>query len=244
MLISNRLKNLIMLYCLGLLMAACTIIFIIDGKNSNNDPDNIEDIPVTQAIADNDITPEPDPVVSTAPSVPTPTPLVLVGATECWKQFADELNFDWSPVSDKSSVLFRKPQSSGEKITGHITGSDGRTVTVKLENCLYTEFYATSLERRAMDHYYNDAPPVGAVADDDGDLVSTLDPNNVSSDIFGDPLRKLSSMTLKESDGSYSVTLSLKFDQEYSYTLYETESFFLIVLDKVANDTNDTEINE
>ena len=230
-----------MLYCLGLLVIACTVIFIVDGKNST--PETPNDNPVTQVVAKNDPTPTPDLPATSAPSVPTPTPLVLAGATECWNQFADEIDFDWSLVSDKSSVLFKKPQSSGEKVTGTITGSNANEVIIKLENCQYTEFYVSNLERRSSDRYYNDAPPTGTTVGegDDGELVRPLDPKDISSDIYGDPLRKLSSMTLKEADGSYSVTLDLKFDKEYKYVLYETESFFLIVLERVTSEASNNE---
>jgi hypothetical protein len=159
-----------------------------------------------------------------------------MGATEGWNQFVDEIDFDWEEIADKPGVLFRKPQAYGDyPVEGIITEEAGMDTVITLTHCNYTEFYYSNLERRAGDHFYASEPPVGSSSEyaNNGEFVGTLDPNDIVSDIYGDPLRKLSSSTLKAKEGYYIITVKLSFDKLYTYKLYETESFFLVVLNKV-----------
>ncbi|MBP5184469.1 MAG: hypothetical protein J6113_05115 [Lachnospiraceae bacterium] len=240
MLISNRLKNIIMFYCLGLLAAACTIIFILDSKNTPEPETGPTGTVIAERPTEEPVATEPIKVsASPAPTkaLPSPTPFMLVGATEGWNQFVDEMDFEWSEISDKSCVLFRKPLSYGDSVVeGSITEDASSETVVTLTHCAYTEFYYSNLERRAGDHYYASEPPVGSSEEyaDNSELVGSLDPKNIASDLYGDPLRKLSSSTLKDKEGFYTITIRMTFNKAYTYRLFETESYFLVVLYETA----------
>ena len=211
--ISNRLKNIIMIYCLALLIGVCTVIFIVD--NRNNPETGNEDITQAQLPGDTDRN---------------------GGMTENWKAFLEEFGADIASVDASSSVLIKKPEAAdGKTVSAYIAGTEHNALTLIIDGCKLTSIDYTKLERRAGNYYYNAEPPKGSLYADgeDDDIVSTLDLNNIASDIYGDPLRGLMSNAIPMQDESYRISVTMTFDREYAGTVYETPGFILVSLKKV-----------
>ncbi len=213
MMISNRLKNIIMIYCLALLIGVCTVIFIVDSRN--NPDTGTEDI--TQAVLPEDTQKDG-------------------GMTENWKAFLEEFGTDFASIDANSSVLIKKPEAAaGKTVSAYIAGTEKNAMTLIIDGCALTSFDYTKLERRAGNFYYNAEPPKGSLYADgeDDDIVSTLDRNNIASDIYGDPLRGLMSNAISMQDDSYRISVTMTFDREYAGTVYETPGYILVSLKKV-----------
>ncbi len=223
----NVLTNVIIGYC-GLLLAAVLIFALV-----NNIPEKVEKEPEITGGLVAEISSTPSPLPATA--APTPSPVVIEGP-ETWQQFANQIDFDWEKVSDKPAILFRKPAAADSmSIKGFIASEEENKLEIRLENCLYTEFYYSSLERRANGHYYNSQPPVLPPKGEGQESTENPGASTSVNDIYSDPLRGLGTVTLKEKTGSYSITVKLTLDANYSSSLYETRDFYLIVLNKGQN---------
>ncbi len=224
---SNRLTSFILGYCLVLLLGAA--VFGMAGKATAGaaEKENTEVAEALEIIIDDEI-PNANPVLPEA----TPTPVVLYGATEFWNQLVCELSFNWEEISEKPCVLFKKPEASNDgEVEGFISEQNGNTVKITLENCEYTDFYYSSLERRANGHYFNAQPPVAKTETESAaETTETRDTQLTVADPFDDPLRGLECRTVRETDGSYTITVKLTMDKTYDFELFETECFYVVAL--------------